>query len=128
LARAEHLPRTPRRAPAMRCTSLLLTAVLLTAVPAAAQPPAGKDQHGDPLPDGAIARLGTLRWRHEGNVTFAALLPGGGEVLTVGLDQTIRVWDCPTGKEVRRFEKPAPKAVTGKVGPTNPFRATALTP
>src|SRR5881409_2018211 len=111
----------------MRCCTLLLTAVLLTAVPTAAQPPASKDQHGDSLPDGAVARLGTLRWRHEGNVVFAAMLPGGTEVLTVSTDQTIRVWDYPTGKEVRRFDKPAAKGITGAGTMTNPLRTTALT-
>ena len=44
-----------------------------------AQPPVDAD--GDPLPPGAVARLGTLRLRHDVPVVFAAFLPGGKSVL-----------------------------------------------
>src|SRR5262245_28029889 len=75
--------------------------------------PAGKDVYGDPLPEGAIARLGTIRWRHSTTVIFAAFLEGGKSVLSVADDRTIRVWEYPSGKELRQIEKPQ----AGQPGP-----------
>jgi WD40 repeat protein len=64
------------------------------------------DAYGDPLPDGAVARLGTVRWRHGDGTLFVAFLPGGKALLTVGRDETVRQWDVATGKELRRFRLP----------------------
>jgi RNA polymerase sigma factor (sigma-70 family) len=61
------------------------------------------DLSGDPLPAGALARLGTARWRHGGQVFFAAYSLDNRELLTVGQDGLARVWESATGKEVRRF-------------------------
>jgi RNA polymerase sigma factor (sigma-70 family) len=61
------------------------------------------DQSGDPLPSGALARLGTVRWRHGGQVFFAAYMQNDRELLTVGADGFVRVWESATGKEVRRY-------------------------
>src|SRR5262249_42863439 len=68
-----------------------------------AEQPPKVDPHGDPLPPGAIARLGTVRWRHGDGAIFVAFLPGGKTLLTVGRDETVREWDVATGKERRRF-------------------------
>src|SRR5438105_4913141 len=35
------------------------------------------DAYGDPLPHGAVGRLGALRWRHEGEATSMAFAPDG---------------------------------------------------
>jgi RNA polymerase sigma factor (sigma-70 family) len=59
----------------------------------------------DNLPDGAVARLGTGRLRHGDGVFFAAYTPDGKALLTASKDQTIRLWDLATGKELRRFER-----------------------
>jgi RNA polymerase sigma factor (sigma-70 family) len=67
------------------------------------QPRAGVDGSGDPLPNGAVARLGTTRWRHGGLSKFVFFLPDGQSVLSVGEDNVCHVWEYPSGKELRRF-------------------------
>jgi WD40 repeat protein/beta-lactamase regulating signal transducer with metallopeptidase domain len=80
--------------------------------PAAAGPEvpsqAATDSHGDPLPDGALARLGTMRLRHGADITFVAFAADGKTLITAGEDDTIRVWEIATGKEIRRFARPRP--------------------
>jgi RNA polymerase sigma factor (sigma-70 family) len=61
------------------------------------------DRQGDPLPDGALARLGTVRLRHGGSVAFTAFLPGDKELLSIGDDGVVHIWDIATGKELRHF-------------------------
>src|SRR5947209_3949515 len=82
------------------CFAFLLGLAALASLPLAAQDPSkpappGKahlDLRGDPLPEGAVARLGTLRWRHADTVTFVAILPDGKAVLTAAQDNTVRLW------------------------------------
>jgi len=61
------------------------------------------DANGDPLPESAIARFGTLRFRHGEYVRSVAFSPDGKEIATSSYDGTIRFWDPATGKELRRF-------------------------
>jgi WD40 repeat protein len=86
-------------------TALSVAATLLTlAAEAARGQPAAADLHGDPLPAGAVARLGTLRFRHDSNVVFAAFLPDGKRVVSVGADGVACAWEFPSGKQVGRLE------------------------
>src|SRR5262245_30391380 len=68
---------------ATRLLSLLLTAGLVaaTALPALSRPgpPSRRrtDPHGDPLPAGAVARLGTVRWRAGEEIAALAFSPAG---------------------------------------------------
>jgi WD40 repeat protein len=61
------------------------------------------DLHGDPLPPGAMARLGTVRWRAE-NVIALARFVDDKSILTVAQDHIVQLWDIASGKEVRRFD------------------------
>ena len=63
------------------------------------------DQFGDALPPQALARLGTIRWRHTGGVTLAHFLADSKSLLTAGNDQWFRVWELSSGRELRRFGK-----------------------
>jgi WD40 repeat protein len=56
------------------------------------------DQYGDPLPEGAIARLGTVRWRTGGVIHSLAFSPNGRFLASGSDDGTIRLWDLETGK------------------------------
>jgi RNA polymerase sigma factor (sigma-70 family) len=63
----------------------------------------GFDLRGDPLPPGAVARLGSARLRHGGAITDLAVSPDGKAVMSGGGDGTLRVWDLATGKERHRL-------------------------
>ncbi|HEV3084340.1 MAG TPA: sigma-70 family RNA polymerase sigma factor [Gemmataceae bacterium] len=65
-------------------------------------PPAGFDAHGDPLPDDAIARLGTLRFRDADGVSDLAFTPDSKFLYSAGTNGA-RVWDPTTGQQLRRI-------------------------
>src|SRR5262245_9230116 len=59
------------------------------------------DLYGDLLPDGAAARMGTIRLRHPGGINRVAFLPDGRSLISKGYDGAIRFWDVSTGKPLR---------------------------
>jgi WD40 repeat protein len=83
-----------------RSLALLLA---LTAAPVASAEPA-TDRLGDPLPAGAVARFGTHRLRHEGEVHSVAWSPDGKTIASGGSDGAVIVWDAVTGRELRRWQ------------------------
>lgn len=82
----------------------------VAARPGEPEPPA--DRHGDPLPAGAVARLGTERFRSDTWVSRVAVVPGGKQLLGVAAHGVV-LWDAATGKEVRRFAGPTWRKVNG---------------
>src|ERR1700677_1416619 len=62
-----------------------------------------QDQAGDPLPDGAIARLGTTRFRHTSSVFFVGYSSDGGNVITASSENRLILWDVGTGQKGRSF-------------------------
>src|SRR5262245_59561814 len=79
----------------------LIAVALLTG--SAAPPPAMRvDRYGDPLPHGAVTRLGTVRLRHTvvlQSMTFSR----DGKVLASVSGDGVRLWDPATGRELRRL-------------------------
>jgi RNA polymerase sigma factor (sigma-70 family) len=106
------------------CVALVVAAVSLgaglpllrapeSALPEVAAPPAPikeepcRDNFGDPLPQGAVARLGTLRFNHGDGLNKLFFSPDGKTVLSEG-NSLVRVWDAKTGLEQRHFATGAP--------------------
>src|SRR5947209_1534865 len=85
------------------CLTLLTLALMVLMPDVLAQAPQPRmDRFGDPLPAPAIARLGTGRLRHADRVWSFAFAPDG-KTLASGGDDGVRLWEIPTGKELRRF-------------------------
>jgi WD40 repeat protein len=57
---------------------------------------------GEPLPPGALARLGGSRWRHGSTIVRSALSPDGKRLATVS-NSSVVVWEIATGKVLFRF-------------------------
>jgi RNA polymerase sigma factor (sigma-70 family) len=68
--------------------------------------PARIDAYGDPLPEGAIQRLGTVRFRTGGGTVIGLFLGADGKTLIsntfVGA-RAVQVWEPTTGKLIRSF-------------------------
>lgn len=62
-----------------------------------AAPPA-LDRLGDPLPDGALLRLGTARLRHADRIESVALSPDGRVVAVADYQGRVRVWRTGDGR------------------------------
>jgi WD40 repeat protein len=100
---------------------LLASALALSCVAPARGGPPATDRHGDPLPAGALARLGTGRLRHPNRVVALAwsadakvLVASEGDFPGYrglgwgrGAEGSVRLWDAATGSELRRLGGPA---------------------
>jgi WD40 repeat protein len=102
----------------MSRTFFLLVALGVAGVPIANHeartsepaPPQGErptrtDRYGDPLPVGAVARVGTLRF-YDGDQYNALAFVAGGRVLASSTQGgPVRLWDTATGKELRALAR-----------------------
>ena len=68
---------------------------------AAAEPKLRVDQYGDPLPEGAIARLGSVQFRQP-RCSCIAFAPNGEQIASAGSRST-RLWNVSTAKRVREI-------------------------
>ena len=69
-------------------------------------PKARLDLYGDPLPEGAVARIGTTKLRHSGMVTSLAYSTDGRTISVATADRRIRVWDPKVGKQIGQLAGP----------------------
>lgn len=60
------------------------------------------DKDGEPLPAGALARLGGSGWRHGSRIVRSALSADGKRLATASTS-SVAVWDVVTGKVLFRF-------------------------
>jgi WD40 repeat protein len=82
------------------------TTVLIATEPVAPSKPPVDSEVGT-LPPGALARLGSLGLRHEGDVGSVCFSPDGKKIASVPQhDSTIRIWDSATGKLLHAFDAP----------------------
>jgi WD40 repeat protein len=91
-----------------RPVSLAWALILLLGQPARGDPKpqaVAVDRNGDALPAGAIARLGTHRFRHGYGANSIAFAADGKTIATAG-SGAIRFWDVQTGLERRQYQAP----------------------
>ncbi len=65
----------------------------------------GRAHAAEPLPPGAVLRLGTPSF-HLNDICALAVSPDGRWLATAGYDYTIRLTEAKTGREVHRFDTP----------------------
>jgi WD40 repeat protein len=83
----------------MRASRWAILTLVLTAGPTAAQPRV--DRFGDPLPAGALFRIGTARLRLDARMAAIAVAPDGKRIAAIGGNR-LAVWELPGGREILR--------------------------
>jgi WD40 repeat protein len=104
--------------------TLPLVALVASAGLLVAEPPERLDRYGDPLPPGAVARLGTVRFRHEDFVHSIALSPDGQLAITTAR-RKIYLWETAAGKLRRYFEGPDAHVDRAIISPEGKYVASS---
>jgi WD40 repeat protein len=91
----------------LRFASLLPILSLMTQSAAFSQEPPRTDRHGDPLPKGALERLGTVRFFEPDGIDAFAFSPDGKTYAVCGRTwaskkATVGLWNTATGKAIHR--------------------------
>lgn len=68
------------------------------------------DLYGDPLPPGAVARLGTHRLRHLWEINSVGYAPDGKTIASADGTGVVAIWDAVTGKRRHMFLDHSPGA------------------
>jgi hypothetical protein len=105
------------------------------------QKEASADAFGDPLPQGAVARIGTLRLRQPSEICSVAFSPDGklpgfeartyfayssdGTVLATWTDSTVQLWDTLTGRRLARLQGHTGRVNQAAFAPGGGLLATA---
>jgi WD40 repeat protein len=63
------------------------------------------DLYGDPLPNGALARMGTVRLRHDNSGSLITVFSPDGKVIATGDRRSLRLWEAGTGKLIRQIQE-----------------------
>ena len=85
------------------------------------------DRHGDPLPEGAVARLGTVRYRQGAGATSTLPFPDGKRVLNF-VGTTLTIWERDTGRAVKRWSIAPPKGTDDRFDEWHSFSLGAISP
>ncbi|HEV3120052.1 MAG TPA: sigma-70 family RNA polymerase sigma factor [Gemmataceae bacterium] len=70
------------------------------------------DGQGDPLPPGALLRLGNARLRHKTSINSTAFALDGSILIAAGDDGVSTLWSPATGKEIRQVATLGPLTVS----------------
>src|SRR5262245_66354416 len=89
-----------------------LVTILVCTGHAAAPPAVSTDLYGDPLPPGAVGRMGSVQWRTGRQLSKFALLPDGKYVASPCRD-TVTFLDLRTGRIARTIHAKLPGVQNG---------------
>jgi WD40 repeat protein len=81
-------------------TLFVLAAALAAGAEGAAEP--RLDRFGDPLPPGALVRMGSIRLRPETPAFACSFAPDGKTLYSIGSEPAVHAWDPAGGKLLRR--------------------------